>query len=265
MANAQGDQEASSSGWVRRRRWIRVLRRRLDIEFGDDLEACEAAFSAENEDNDDGTDAGVQGQHGHGLSTAAIMAAQEMAKMECSQLGPDADYVSRAKALAGTSAASGATPADAIGADRDELARRIARLVMAITELRAAFEDDDVERRSRAEDLRKEYTLQLGQLRQAAGLDEDEDEDAAEDDDDEFIYPNSYKDDGASVFTRMVNGETSGTLSRPPISQRQSSAALCCAAELHRPRLALRSLPPAALTLQPIANSVCLRTKHPTR
>ncbi|GAC93095.1 hypothetical protein PHSY_000656 [Pseudozyma hubeiensis SY62] len=225
MASAQAEQEASSSGWVRRRRWIRVLRRRLDIEFGDDLEACEGASAAglERSAASDGSDA--HGGVGHGLSTAAIMAAQEAAKLECSQLGPDADYVSRAKALAGASAASGATPADAIGADRDELARRIARLVMANTELRAAFEDDDVERRSRAEELRKEYTLQLGQLREATGLDEDEDEDAGDDDDDEFIYPNSYKDDGASVPTRLVNGETSGTLSRPSLAQRQSSAA----------------------------------------
>ncbi|KAJ1023485.1 hypothetical protein NDA16_003102 [Ustilago loliicola] len=225
LANAQADQEASSSGWVRRRRWVRVLRRRLDIEFGDDLEACDGAISADSEMSESGRNGSSRETDGHGLSTAAIMAAQEAAKLECSQLGSDADYVSRAKALAGSSAASGATPADALGDDRDELARRIARLVMAITELRAAFEDDDVERRSRAEDLRKEYTLQLGQLRQAAGLDEDEDEDAADDDEDEFIYPNSYKDDGASVFTRLVNAETSGTLSRPPISQRQSSAA----------------------------------------
>ncbi|TKY86131.1 hypothetical protein EX895_004956 [Sporisorium graminicola] len=225
LANAQADQEASSSGWVRRRRWIRVLRRRLDIEFGDDLEACEGVGSAALDHADSSNESDAHGGSSHGLSTAAIMAAQEAAKAECSQLGPDADYVSRAKALAGSSAASGATPADAIGDDRDELARRIARLVMAITELRAAFEDDDVERRSRAEELRREYTLQLGQLREATGLDEDEDEDAADDDDDEFIYPNSYKDDGASVFTRLVNAETSGTLSRPPISQRQSSAA----------------------------------------
>ncbi|CBQ72642.1 conserved hypothetical protein [Sporisorium reilianum SRZ2] len=225
LANAQADQEASSSGWVRRRRWIRVLRRRLDIEFGDDLEACEGVGSADMEHVIPSNDSDTRGGGSHGLSTAAIMAAQEAAKLECSQLGPDADYVSRAKALAGSSAASGATPADALGDDRDELARRIARLVMAITELRAAFDDDDVERRSRAEELRKEYTLQLGQLREATGLEEDEDEDAADDDDDDFIYPNSYKDDGASVFTHLVNAETSGTLSRPPLSQRQSSAA----------------------------------------
>lgn len=225
FANAQAEQEISSSSWVRRRRWIRVLRRRLDIEFGDDLEACEGATGAGAEHLVLSSESQSNGDGSHGLSTAAIMAAQEAAKSECSQLGPDADYVSRAKALAGPSAASGATPADAMGADRDELARRIARLVMANTELRAAFEDDDVERRSRAEELRKEYALQLGQLREAAGLDEDEDEDAADDDDDEFIYPNSYKDDGASVFTRLVNGETSGTLSRPSLSQRQSSAA----------------------------------------
>ena len=224
LASASADQEASSTGWVRRRRWIRVLRRRLDIEFGDDLEACEGAVSTDGQRNGSNQEDDAHSNE-RTLSTAAIMSAQEAAKLECSQLGSDADYVSRAKALAGSSAASGATPADALGDDRDELARRIARLVMAITELRAAFEDGDVERRSRAEDMRKEYALQLGQLRQAAGLDDDDDEDAADDDDDEFIYPNSYKDDGASVFTRLVNGETSGTLSRPPLSQRQSSTA----------------------------------------
>lgn len=225
LVTAHADQEASSSGWVRRRRWVRVLRRRLDIEFGDDLEACEAALAAGSSEHGGAGDGEGRSGESHSLSTAAIMAAQEAACNECSQLGPDTDYVSRAKALAGSSAASGATPADALGDDRDELARRIARLVMAITELRAAFEDEDIERRSRAEDLRREFTVQLGQLRQAAGLDEEDDE-GAEDDDDEFIYPNSYKDDGASVFTRLVNGEdTSGTLSRPSISQRQSSAA----------------------------------------
>ncbi len=146
-----------------------MLRRRLDIEFGDDLEACEGAGSS------DWMAPYLAAQPMRMELTAkacrprAILAAQEAASSNAPprtrrglcQLEPRPLPV-RALPLA-------LRPADALGDDRDELARRIARLYMAITELRAAFEDDDVERRSRAEDLRKEYTLQLGQLREAAG------------------------------------------------------------------------------------------------
>lgn len=219
---AQGEQEAIVTGWVRRRRWVRVMRRRLDIEFQDDLEACETPLPTSGQDEDADATIILHDSSAGQLSTAAIMSAQEAARTECAQLGPDADYLSRARALAGSSAASGATPADALGAEREELARRIARLVMAITELRAAFEDTDVRRRTTAEDVRKEYVVQLGQLRQAAGLDEEDDED--DDDDEEFVYPNSYKDDGASVFTRIapIQADSAG---RPALPQRQSSSA----------------------------------------
>ncbi|KAN0063069.1 FYVE zinc finger domain protein upa1 [Thecaphora frezii] len=230
-AVAQGDQEVAQ-GWVRRRRWVRVMRRRLDIEFGDELEASEFAFSQSGASDATAEVGAALGLEGAGsLSTAAIIAAQEAARTECAQLGPDADYLSRAKALAGSSATSGSTPADSLGHDKDELARRIARLVMAMTELRQAFSDEDGERRSRAEDLRKEYTVQLGQLREAAGLDEDE-EGLSDIDEDDFIYPNSYKDDGASIFTRLpaavtdpaTPGPSTTATSRPSIPQRHSSA-----------------------------------------
>ncbi|EPQ28819.1 uncharacterized protein PFL1_03622 [Pseudozyma flocculosa PF-1] len=232
LATAQGDQEAAQTGWVRRRRWIRVMRRRLDIEFGDELEASEFAFGQDGPaDAAADVNAALGIESASSLSTAAIIAAQEAARTECAQLGPDADYLSRAKALAGSGAASGSTPADSLGQDKDELARRIARLVMAITELRQAFDDADGERQSRAEELRREFTVQLGQLREAAGLDDDED-DLSDIDEDDFIYPNSYKDDGASVFTRLpaaitdpaTPGPSTTATSRPSIPQRHSSA-----------------------------------------
>ncbi|PWN51581.1 FYVE-domain-containing protein [Violaceomyces palustris] len=225
MASGQGDQEAAQSGWVRRRRWVRVMRRRLDIEFGDDLEASEFASGSVTNHSSGNDDASSPSD----LPTAAVITAQEAARVECAELGPDADYVKRAQALAGKSASHGSTPADSISENRDEIARRIARLEMAITELRSsAFSDEDVERRGRAEDLLKEFTVQLGQMRQAFGL-EEEDE-LSDLDDEEFIYPNSYKDDGASVFTRIpATNESSSHAaagpSRPVIPQRHSSSA----------------------------------------
>jgi len=69
--------------------------------------------------------------------------------------------------------------------------------------------------------LLKEYTLQLGQLKQAAGLEEASDEEDSDDDDDEeFIYPNSFKDDGVSVITRL--GPSGGGSSLLPSSLRPS-------------------------------------------
>ncbi|CAD6889948.1 unnamed protein product [Tilletia laevis] len=47
--------------------------------------------------------------------------------------------------------------------------------------------------------------VQLGQLRQASGVEDDDVDDNSEADDaEELIYPNSYKDDAASVITRLA-------------------------------------------------------------
>lgn len=208
------DGEATPTGWVRRRRWVRVMRRRLDIEFGDELEAAElSALSSEAT------------QLHADLSSSAARSAQEAAQAACASLPPDADYVAKATALAG--AEDGATPADVMGdMSPQALQSRIIRLELAIEELRgSAFDDEDVDRRSRAEGLLKEFTLQVSQLRQAAGMaDGDNDDEDEDDEDEEFIYPNSFKDT-QSTITRIAAASHAGTVTgRPPIGQRVSSS-----------------------------------------
>jgi hypothetical protein len=217
-----GEQEAVPTGWVRRRRWVRVIRRRLDIDFGDELEAAEIAQYS----------SAAYAEPGASLKPSSVVAAEQEAREAAASLGPSADYVARARALAGLGAASGSTPADAMGEGADELRRRIARLDLAISELRgSAFSDADSDRQSRAEDMLKEYTLQLGQLRQAIGIEEEgsEDEDS---DAEEFIYPNSYKDDGQSVITRIGLNQTSSAAVRPgpPVRVGSSASAFGAAA-----------------------------------
>lgn len=159
------EQEAVATGWVRRRRWVRVMRRRLDIQVGDELEAAELAHLSAS--------VGSYGASLGGLTSAVVIQAEQEARQQCAALGASADYVARAQALAGPDASEGVTPADLMGQGVDELRKRIARFDLAVAELRAsAFADENTDRRSRAEDLLKEYTLQLGQLKQAAGLEE---------------------------------------------------------------------------------------------
>jgi hypothetical protein len=184
--------EAVNSGWVRRRRWVRVMRRRLDIEFGDELEAAEqASFDLTSGNGQQGNDV---------LTSSVIFEAQQAARSDAAALGPEVDYMARSRAMAGSSNLT--TRADVANHGEEDMQRQITRLELAVTELRSfAFTDDDAARQSQAEELLKEYTQQLGHLRRAAGLEEDsEDED---DEDAEFIYPNSYKDDGQSVITRI--------------------------------------------------------------
>lgn len=205
--------EAVSTGWVRKRRWVRVMRRRLDIEFGDELEAAEQASLNLTVTESHGDAVGV-------LTSASVFAAQQAARSDANRLGSSADYLARSRAMAGVDLMA-ATPADLMGQSDDEIKTRITRLDVAVTELRShAFSDGDAERQTRAEEMLKEYTLQLGQLRQSAGLDESSD-DEDEDEDAEFIYPNSYKDDGQSVITRIGTPSVTTSGIVPP---RQRSA-----------------------------------------
>lgn len=198
--------EAVNSDWVRRRRWVRVMRRRLDIEFGDELEAAEQASSSL---------AAAHGQQRGGILTSALVyEAQQAGRSDAEGLGPEADYLSRSRAMAGSSPTT--TRADLVNQGEDNIRRQITRLELAVNELRSfAFVDDDATRQGQAEELLKDYTLQLGYLRQAAGLEEGS-EDGEDDDDDEFIYPNSYKDDGQSIITRIGTPSVTNSGIVPP-------------------------------------------------
>lgn len=217
-SGADGDNEATATGWVRRRRWIRCMRRRLDLEFGDELESAELSSAS----------ASASATAIHAELDENDVAGHEAARADCDRLPADADYIARAKALAGAFALDGVTPADVMGESTQMLRARETRLELGIKELRQhAFEDEVVDRRSSAEGLLKEFTLQLGQLRQASGLNGDEDDDDdTDDDDDDFIYPNSFKDT-QSVITRIagLGGSGASTAPRPGIGPRQASAA----------------------------------------
>ncbi|CAD6927660.1 unnamed protein product [Tilletia controversa] len=99
-----------------------------------------------------------------------------------------------------SSAISTSMPSDVLGQSEDETDARTARLELSVAELRAsAFSDGSMERRARADELRKKYMVQLGQLRQASGVEDDDvDDDSEADDDEELIYPK------ASVITRLA-------------------------------------------------------------
>ncbi|CAD6971864.1 unnamed protein product [Tilletia controversa] len=71
-------------------------------------------------------------------------------------------------------------PSDVLGQSEDETDARTARLELSVAELRAsAFSDGSMERRARADELRKKYMVQLGQLRQASGVEDDDVDDEA--------------------------------------------------------------------------------------
>ncbi len=207
----QQQQQPDQLSWVRRRRWVRVMRRRLDLDFDDELARLEAASAlggvARFTNNNDSTNgAALPGQNGDDAQEAAQQDAQAIvdearraAREDAGKLGESAEYVERAAAIAGVrpdaklpavaslsehadvgddDAGSRANESESEGDARmEELLRRITRLTLAIEEIRGhAFVDQDVVRRARAEDLLKGYTMQLGQLRRAAKLDLDDEE-----------------------------------------------------------------------------------------
>ncbi|RDX53968.1 hypothetical protein OH76DRAFT_1453700 [Lentinus brumalis] len=172
----------SPQAWVRRRRWVRVMRRRLDIPPLPFLLPDGAMYHladgqmipyVENEESDFG---GSEGQ--------------ELSAMPSSGFSSQ-DYVARARYLVGTP-----HPDDGDVSSALEARRMIAKLERATTELRQGLlSDDDNERKIQAEVLLNAYNRELERRRLAAGAqgllisgDDDLDLDD-DDDDDEFHYP----------------------------------------------------------------------------
>lgn len=163
--------------WVRRRRWVRVMRRRLDIPPLPFLQPDGKMYHftvdghlvpfMEPSANEDAEDAG-----------------QELSTMPNTGLPSAQDYVARARYHAGNSTES---PTESINAV--EARRAIAKLERATTELRqgilsalsiysgppdrltdmAITGDEDVERRTQADVLLNAYRRELERRRLAAG------------------------------------------------------------------------------------------------
>ncbi|PPQ99071.1 hypothetical protein CVT24_003631 [Panaeolus cyanescens] len=174
--------------WVRRRRWVRIMRRRLDIPplpFLDpdgsmyylDANGALIPYIEHAEDDDHG---------------------QELSAMSTTRMSSAQDYVARARYLVGS---------QSYDADMNQLSvsavdarRAIAKLERATMELRQGIlSDEDQERKIQAEVLLNAYSRDLERRRLAAGaqgllLSDYDDEFEGDEEissDEEFVYPQS--------------------------------------------------------------------------
>ncbi|BGP44970.1 hypothetical protein JCM10450v2_000785 [Rhodotorula kratochvilovae] len=179
---------------VRRRRWVRVMRRRLDLPDW--------------------------GYAGPGARAAAQGAERGM------------DYLARARFFAGTGHAGadvddaggvrgGKAPAPEEEEDRVALRKEAARLERAADELRRGMGGDaDEERRRSAEDELEAFLHRLGLIKAQLGADHEGEEPA--DSDDEFVYSGKDADgddDARSIWTTRPPSVASGPSPSEPFPE----------------------------------------------
>ncbi|THV08681.1 FYVE-domain-containing protein [Dendrothele bispora CBS 962.96] len=202
------------ASWVRRRRWVRVMRRRLDIpplpfllpdgsmyHIGPDGSLIPYSEDSANNGND-----------GEG---------QELGVMSSNFFSMAEDYVGRARYLVGTQSEANTANVSAIDARR-----AIAKLERATAELRQGIlADEDMERRTQAEVLLNAYSRELERRRLAAGAqgllisgnDVDIDDDGDESDE-EFHYPGASPRPSSirnTVRAASISSGTTDYFSRP--------------------------------------------------
>ncbi|KAG9317587.1 hypothetical protein JVU11DRAFT_1795 [Chiua virens] len=207
---SSGSSSSSTSShpdvWVRRRRWVRVMRRRLFpplpfmepdgamYDLADDGSLIPHASDGENDE---------QGEEG-----------QELGAMRPNRLSSAQDYVARARYLVGNRSETNDEARSTI-----ETRRAIAKLERATSELRQGIlSDDDKERKIQAEVLLNTYSRELERIRLSAGAqgllnsgsdgEFDEDDDGNEEDE-VFHYP------GYSPFTIRTPSLGSRSTERP--------------------------------------------------
>lgn len=181
--------DANPQSWARRRRWVRVMRRRLDIPPLPFLQPNGQLYHV-------GPDGTMIPYEEHDDSDFGDGEGQELSAIPRSVLSSAQDYVARARYLAGTQHGD----AESVNGFNSalEARRAIAKLERATTELRQGIlNDSDVERKTQAEVLMNAYSRELERRRLAAGaqgllLTEGEDDEIDDDDsDNEFHYPGS--------------------------------------------------------------------------
>lgn len=177
-SNSSSGSRAGSQLWVRRRRWVRVMRRRLDIPplpfmqpdgnmYHLDADGALIPYHGDADDEHDGSEG------------------QELGVMPSSGLTAAQDYVGRARYLAGTSQE---TESSTESQSSVEARRAIAKLERATAELRQGIlgakdiwitgpeahsifmaGDSDIDRKTQAEVLLNAYSRELERRRLAAG------------------------------------------------------------------------------------------------
>ncbi|KAF9469007.1 hypothetical protein BDZ94DRAFT_1245146 [Collybia nuda] len=202
--------------WVRRRRWVRIMRRRLDIPPLPFLEPDGGMYHLDSNgglipfvadgsnDLDDG---------------------QELGSMPSSLLSSAQDYVARSRYLVGIQSQHG--DAGNIPLSAVEARRAIAKLERATMELRQGIlGDENTERKTQAEVLLNTYSRELDRRRLAAGAlgllisgddgDNHQQDDDDDDDDDEFHYPGS---NAASIRPASRSSTSTDYFNRPGVSR----------------------------------------------
>jgi len=138
---AQPSDHLPATSWVRRRRWVRVMRRRLDIPPLTFLEPDGEKYYLS-------TDGELVLAHGHediilgggGVGSYGSDGGQEMGVINTGFGAHSQDYVSRARYLAGTQWGADALSNYAEGnLSRADLKRSIGRLERAVLELRSGI------------------------------------------------------------------------------------------------------------------------------
>ncbi|KAJ7276280.1 hypothetical protein B0H12DRAFT_12281 [Mycena haematopus] len=200
--------------WVRRRRWVRVLRRRLDIPPLPFLEPDGAMYHL---DADGTLIPFVSETHADGNGDGE---GQELGSMRATFISSAQDYVARARYLVGTQASDSSLESAV------EARRAIAKLERATMELRQGLlGDEDAERKLQAEVLLNAYSRDLERRRLAAGargllLSEANNEELEDDEssDEEFHYPGASALDTVRPGSRSSNS-TSDYFTRPGVSR----------------------------------------------
>ncbi|KAF7352895.1 Ankyrin unc44 [Mycena venus] len=213
-ASSSTSHSRSPLTWVRRRRWVRVLRRRLDIPPLPFLEPDGGMYHLDA----DGTlipfvDEAHNDGHGDGEG-------QELGSMRATVISSAQDYVARARYLVGTQASDSSLESAV------EARRAIAKLERATMELRQGLlGDEDAERKLQAEVLLNAYSRDLERRRLAAGargllLSEADDEELEDDEssDEEFHYPGASPLDTIRPASRS-SSSTADYFTRPGISR----------------------------------------------
>ncbi|KAK1236712.1 hypothetical protein PQX77_000068 [Marasmius sp. AFHP31] len=196
--------------WVRRRRWVRVMRRRLDIPPLPFLLPDGGMYSINDEGN-------LVPYTEEPQSSSGDEEGQELGAISSNFLSSTQDYVSRARYLVGKQSDWQNAATSAV-----EARRAIAKLERATMELgQGILGDEDVERKTQAEVLLNAYGRELERRRLAAsaqGLlisgDDDYVEDNGDDSDEEFHYPGSSPRD-SMISIVAVAEEYFATVARP--------------------------------------------------
>ncbi|KAH7105458.1 hypothetical protein BKA62DRAFT_612996 [Auriculariales sp. MPI-PUGE-AT-0066] len=195
------------TAWVRRRRWVRVMRRRLDIAPLSYLQPDGNMYAL----SESGVLVLVTGGDPEG--------GQELGTMPTSFLSRSKDYVARARYLAGSTAERDASTTSA------DVRRGIAKLERAVLELRTGMlaGDENDDRKTQAEVLLNAFSRELERRRLAAGVqgitltnDRYHDEDISSDDESTH-YPSSMRSGNRPSSIR--SGQTPDYFSRPSTSR----------------------------------------------